>query len=260
MISHSLPRVTRIDARSGRRHGAQPVVGRGASSIASHAGTIWVTVPARGEVVRVDARTGKVEARIEPPLPPVRVAAGRSGLWVVGRAASPASPDLLLRYDAAGEQLVLPQVEFASGIGAITLGGDAVWVALVRRPRVLRLSLNGETQLGAQMTAAASSLTYGAGYLWASIDADDAIARVDPASGLVVTTVAARHPGQIAFAGDRVFAASNTAHSGVVLDPKTVRPTGTPLNVPLNPYGVASGAGHVWVTGVGENTVTRLDY
>jgi len=259
VISHSLPRVTRIDARSGRRQGAQPLVGRGASSIASHAGTIWVSVPARGEVVGVDARTGKVEARIEPPLPPVRVAAGPSGVWVVGRALSPASPDLLLRYDAAGEQL-LPPVEFASGIGAITLGGGAVWVALVRKDRVLRLSTNAETQLGAQMTAPASSLAYGGGYVWASVEVDDAVARVHPVRGQAVTTSSARHPGQIAVAGDRVFVASNTAHTVVVFNPKTVRRTGTPLDVPLNPYGVATGEGHVWVTGVGTNTVTRIDY
>jgi hypothetical protein len=257
VISHSLPRVARIDARSRRRHGAQPLVGRGASSIAAHAGTIWVAVPERGEVVRVDARTGKVEDRVTPPLKPVRVAADASGLWVACRAASPESSDVLFRYDGAGE-VVLGQVEFPDGINAITLGDDAVWVALTRKPRLLRLSRDAKIQYGAQLTAPASSLAYGAGHVWESIDVGDSIARVHPVSRQVVTTGAARYPGQAAVAGDRVFVASNTAHTVVVLKTRTVRRTGRPLDVPPNPYAVATGAGHVWVTGVGANTVTRI--
>ena len=77
---------------------------------------------------------------------------------------------------------------------------------------------------------------------------------------MVVTTAVAQGPAQLAVAGGRVFVASNTDHTVVVLNPKTVRRSGKPLQVPLNPYGVVAGAGHVWVTGLGKNTVTRLDY
>jgi hypothetical protein len=45
-----------------------------------------------------------------------------------------------------------------------------------------------------------------------------------------------------------------------VLDPVTLQPVGRPLAVPLNPLAVAAGAGHVWVTGLGENTLTRIDH
>ena len=88
----------------------------------------------------------------------------------------------------------------------------------------------------------------------------NAVARVDPRRLVAVTTAVARRPAQIAVAGGRVFVASNTDHTVVVLTRRRSGASGKPLDVPLNPYGVVAGAGHVWVTGLGENTVTRLDY
>jgi hypothetical protein len=259
VISHSRPRVARLDPKSGRRRGDQPLVGRGASSIAAHRDTIWVAVPRRGEVVRVNARSGHVEERITPSLSPVRVAVGASGLWVLGRAAAPDSPDVLLHYDRAGEPL-LHQIPFRSGLAAIALGGHAVWLALEREPRIVRLSLSARREIGITLTGAASALAWGGGYLWASVAESDAVARVDPTRGQAVTTAVGRSPAQIAVAGGRVFVASNTDHTVVVLDPENPRKARESLPVPLNPYAVAAGAGHVWVTGVGENTLTRIDY
>ena len=128
VISHHRSMVTRLDRASRVRHGDQPVVGRGASDIAARENLIWVAVPRRGEVVLVDARSGHVEARVEPPAEPVRVALGRSGLWVAGHGASDDDPDVLLHYDRAGAQL-LHRVAFRDRISAITLGDGAVWVA-----------------------------------------------------------------------------------------------------------------------------------
>jgi hypothetical protein len=259
VISHHRPTVTRLDPESLRRHGDQPTVGRGASDIAEHENAIWVTVPTRGELVRVDPNSGHVEARIEPPVEPVRVAVGRSGLWVVGRGTSTDVPDVLMHYGPAGGQ-VLHRAEFRHGISAVTLGDGAVWVALEREPRIVRLSLRAQRQWGATLTGPASALAYGGGYLWASVPEDDAVSRVDPASGQVVTTLAAREPGQIAVARGRVYVASTLAHSVVVLDPKHPRQKGESLPVPLNPYAVTTGAGHVWVSGLANNTLTRIDF
>jgi len=259
VVSYSRPRVARLDPASGRRRGDQPLVGRGASSIAAHRDNVWVAVPERGEVVRVDARSGHVKDRVEPPVSPVRVAVGASGLWVLGRATSPDAPDVLLHYDGAGERL-LHQTPFDSGVSAIALGGRAVWVALEREPRIVRLSLAARREIGITLTGSANALAWGGGYLWASVAESDAVARVDPTRAQAVTTAVGRSPAQIAVAGGRVFVASNTDHTVVVLDPDNPRKARESLPVPLNPYAVAAGAGHVWVTGVGENTLTRIDY
>ena len=103
-------------------------------------------------------------------------------------------------------------------------------------------------------------LTYGAGYVWASVPTDDSVAQINPRTKLAITSVAAHRPEQLAVAHDRVFVASNTDHTLVVLDPKTGKRDGKPLPVAPNPYGVAAGAGHVWITGMGRNTLTRIDF
>ena len=91
-------RITRLDAETGRKLRDQPFVGLGASAIASDAGRVWVTKLATSGVLRLDPRSGELRYRIPTPLPPARVAAGRSGLWVVVRA-DPDAPVVLLRYD-----------------------------------------------------------------------------------------------------------------------------------------------------------------
>ena len=78
---------------------------------------------------------------------PVRVALGRSGLWVAGHGASDDDPDVLLHYDRAGAQ-VLHRVAFRNRISAITLGDGAVWVAFESEQRIVRLSLTAERQWG----------------------------------------------------------------------------------------------------------------
>jgi predicted Ser/Thr protein kinase len=258
VISHHRSRVTRLDRVSRIRHGDQPVVGRGASDIAVHEKLIWVAVPRRGEVVLVDARSGHVEARIEPPVEPFRVAVGRSGLWVAGHGATEDDPDVLLHYDRAGAQ-VLHRVEVRNRISAITLGDGAVWMALESEPRIVRLSLTAERQWGATLTGPASALVFGGGYLWATVPEDEGVARVDPGTGQTVTTNGAREPGQVAFARGRVYVADTIDHSLLILDPKHPRDEPESLRMPLNPYAVTPGAGHIWVSGLAHNTLTRLD-
>jgi streptogramin lyase len=64
----------------------------------------------------------------------------------------------------------------------------------------------------------------------------------------------------LAVAHGNVFVASNTDHRLVRLAPRTNDPIGRPMRVPHNPFAVAAGEGHVWVTGTADNTLTRIDY
>ena len=89
---------------------------------------------------------------------------------------------------------------------------------------------------------------------------DEAVARVDRDTSRTVTTDAAREPGQIAFARGRVYVADTIGHSVLILDPKHPRHEPESLPMPLNPYAVTPGAGHVWVSGLARNTLTRLDF
>lgn len=258
VLSFHEPRIARFDADTGRRLHEQPHVGRGASSIAAHGGIVWVAKRATSAVLGLDARSGERVQRIDTPVPPARVAAGPSGLWVVARATD-AGPATLLRYNSGGALLQEPE-EFADGIAAIALGDGAAWVALANVQRIVRITPGESSRMGAWLAGPAAALAFGAGHLWASVPHNDSVARIDPDDRQAPATGVERDPSGLAVAGGRVFVASYTTHTVTVLDADRLRRRPVRVPVPLNPYAVAEGAGHVWVTGLGANTLTRLDY
>jgi DNA-binding beta-propeller fold protein YncE len=257
VISYRGTRVAALDAQSGERLGPQPRIGRGATSIAADRDAVWVTLPPRGYVVGIGPESGSLIRRITTPLPPFRVAVGRSGLWIAARETAE-GPAVLLHYDRSGGTL-LHQLDFPAGISALALGGGYAWVALAQASRIVRVSPDGMIEQGANLVAPAAALSYGAGHLWASALGDDSVARIDPRSKVAVTTAAGRHPVQLAVARGHVYVASNTNHRVLVLDAETGKRSAPPLRVAPNPFAVAAGGGHVWVTSVGTGTLTRLD-
>jgi hypothetical protein len=250
-------RIARLDARTGRRLRRQPFIGRGAAGIAADAGTVWVAKRATTAVLELDARTATLRRRVPMPLPPVRVAADATGLWVVARTASDA-PAVVLRYDRAGTRL-LEQAWFDEGVSAIAVGGGAAWVALAGTARIMRLAPGRRPTLATWLNEPASVLSYGAGQLWASIPDDDSIAGFHPRRDRLVTTAVRQRPAGLAVARGRLFVASNTQHTLEVLDPRALRRGALKhLRMPLNPYAVTSGGGSVWVTGLANGSVTRV--
>ncbi len=257
VISALRARVTRIDAATLRRHGRQPRVGRGAVSVTAHGSAVWVAISRQGRVVELDAETGRVVRRLAVPVAPILVAAGAGGLWVAGHGPGD-DPDVLFHYDAGG--VLLGRTALDQDATALTLGGGRAWVAFDGVPRLFSFDGRLRVRSRSWLTAPGKELAYGAGRVWVSVPADDSVARYDPGDKRPVTTLAARRPQGLAVAGGRVFVASNTSHSVVTLDPETGRPVGEPLTMPPNPWAVAAGEGHVWVSGVGANTLTRIDY
>jgi DNA-binding beta-propeller fold protein YncE len=259
VTSFDQPWVTRIDAATGRERRQHPRVGLGASSIARAGMSVWVATRLEREVVRIDARSGRVTARLHPGEPPWRLAAGLGSLWVATSSTVPAV-DQLVRYDAAG--LELGRTPMPRGAGAVTTGSGAVWVAERDVPDVLRLDPHtGRTVVWAKLLAPASALYYGGGYVWATLGSADSIARIDPRRrDGVVTTAAGHRPSQAVLAGERLFVASTTDHTVLVIDPRTALVVGAPLHVALNPSAITADRRAVWVTGAGENTITRIAY
>ena len=59
------------------------VAGLASAGIAAGYGAVWVPLPKEDIVVRLDIRTGRVEARVPVSGGPKRVAVGEGGVWVV---------------------------------------------------------------------------------------------------------------------------------------------------------------------------------
>jgi YVTN family beta-propeller protein len=208
-------------------------------------------------VLRLDGRSGKVRRRWSVEDKPVRLAVDKSGAWV-GTQAQLDGPGVLRHYDLAGHPIQTLTVN--EGIGGLVVGGGATWVIKARTNKVARLR-PGQTALAdwAALPAPAAAMRYDDGAVWVSLDVD-AIARVMAEGGNLRTAAAGRSPAQSVLAGGHLFVASRNDDTVVVLDPKTLKPVGDPIAVGANPYAMVAGERSVWVTGLGDNTLTRIDY
>ena len=165
----------------------------------------------------------------------------------------------MLHYGA--EERRLAQYPLKAKITAIVLTLGSLWVAEYRQPDVKRIDTRtGRMRLGAQLTSVAGSLAAGGGYVFAGMPNEDTVARIEPGhSHDPVYRIAGKRPEQLTYARGRVYVASRYDGTLVVIDPKTMRPAQNPLTVRLNPFAVTSDRRHVWVTGLGDDTVTRVD-
>ena len=255
VLSASRSRLVQLDPATGERTGAQPEVGVGTVDLDARGAVLWTANRRRGEVLRIDARTGAIR-RFRPPLPPVLVAATRDGAWVAGSDGE-GTPDVLWRLGDDGTPRA-PGREFGSGIGALAVGGGSVWVANTELPRVLELGADGRSRGAEFAPGEPFAFAWGADALFASVGPVYA-ARFKPRTQAELHRGLAQGPRQLAVAGGRVFVADDGGNRVVVADPETLEPVAA-LDVPPNPYGMTAGGGHVWVTGTGEDTVTRIDY
>jgi YVTN family beta-propeller protein len=253
------PYVTRIDAETGEETGKHPKVGNDINALVAFGGAVWMTLGFDREVARLDPRSGKVEQRVALANRPVRLAVDESGLWVGTEIEGGDGAGQLLRYDLAGH--LIQTITVPEGVGALAAADGVIWVVKDRTNKLARMK-PGATSLSdwSTLPSAVASMRYAGGYLWVTLDDEDAIARIDAATGNQRTATAGHSPAQSVLADGHLFVASRNDNTVVVLDPKTLKPQGDPIEVGFNPYGLAADERAVWVTGLGDNTLTRIDY
>jgi DNA-binding beta-propeller fold protein YncE len=259
VICRDEPRVTVLDAGSMKPTRLAPNVGMGASDIARDRLTLWVTSREFNGVVGLDARTGRVIRRVTTGSTPTRVAADRSGLWIAVRG-EPGVSATLLRFSRDGATQLDPPLPFDNGIGAVAIGGGYLWVASPEpRRNIARVTPGGDRDPSAWADAPPGGLAFGGGALWLSESDDGVVMRYDLKTKNSPTTSVGRRPMRLVVVGGRrVYVAVNRDHRVRWLDARRGRRMGR-LPVPKNPVALAVGAGHVWVTGVGNGTLTRID-
>ena len=250
--------LTRVSAKTGKERSKHLKIGLDARAIVVYRDDVWIAVTETREVLRVDIKSGKIRDRIPIPAKPLRLAVAQSGVWV-GTDWELGGPGQLLRYDHTG---VLQQsLSVAEGIGGLVAARGAVWAIKARSRKVARLE-PGATELvdWATLPAPAQTMRYGGGYLWVTYEGEDAIARINVRTKRMATASAGKSPAQVVFAGGRVFVASRNDQSIITLDPKRMRRLGRAIRVGLNPFAMAADDRSVWVTGLADNTLTRIDY
>jgi streptogramin lyase len=220
---------------------------------------VWVVVQASNEVVRFDARTAKVRARLPiTPTPPRHLAVTRRGIWV-GTGTPAGEPGVLLWYTRAGrlrQSLLVP-----NGIRALAAGRGAIWLTTRDTPTLARVVPGAAgAHTNATLAAFGRAVRYADGSLWVVLDAGDTVMRIDPRTGNKVTASAGRSPADMIVAGGRVLVTSRNDHTLVLLRPRSLLAAAEPIRVGLHPYAITADDDTVWITGLGDSTVTRVDF
>ena len=104
-------------------------------------------------------------------------------------------------------------------------------------------------------------MRYAGGSLWVTLDDEDAIARIDAETGNLRTATAGHSPAQSVLAGGHLFVVQpQRQHAWSSWTRRRSSRSGEPIDVGFNPYALAADERSVWVTGLGDNTLTRIDY
>jgi streptogramin lyase len=250
----------RLDAMTGRPRTRDPRLPAGGKAISERGGRVWVANGPRRDVTALAAAAPhRLLEHIPLPGIPVDLAADPGGgVWVAVRGDVATGPATVFHYGSGGQ--LVGEYPFPAGVTAIVLALGSLWVAELGDPLIKRLDPHtGAVHIGARLIHVAGSLAAGGGHLWAGIPDDGVIAKITPGhSGDPSFQYAGRRPERLTYARGRLYATCRFDSTLVVLDPRSLKVVKR-LDMPLNPFAVTSDGRRVWVTGLGADTVTRVD-
>lgn len=227
---------------------------------ASAEGSVWFPLDDRGQVARVDAASGEIQALIDvgdpgavPDMPsdPHGVATGEAGIWV-GNAAAGSVARIDPATNALAESIPVPVKPYA-----LALDGSNLWVTSFLDDRVVRVDLESGSVVADVEVPKPTGIAVGFDSVWVVNHRDDKLARIDPASNDVVAEIALGERGpndlcgmcveNVAVGDDAVWTANNEGRSVSRVDPKSNTVAAT-IELPLRPWQVAAGGGSIWAS------------
>ena len=249
-------RLVVINAKTAKREPYSPHVGDPSGEAAGF-GKLWVINQAAPSLVPIGLKSHRQEGQAVP-LPAqgraVAVAGGSNAMWVGVRG----NPGLLLRIDPKNRSQPSKTIELPDGVQNITVGGGAVWIIARRRNTVTRLDIASGTQRPIFVGEKPFGIAYGRGAVWVTNNGDDTVTRIDAGSLNTTIIETGNGPKGIAVGAGAVWVADSTASTVTRIDPQTNRPSGEPIDVASNPYGVDTNGDDVWITSPADGKVQRL--
>jgi DNA-binding beta-propeller fold protein YncE len=95
--------------------------------------------------------------------------------------------------------------------------------------------------------------------VWIPSPDDDTVYKMLTKTGEVIPISVGQRPRQLAVGvGGRVYVTSFNSNEVFALDQERSRVVGEPVTVAVNPFGLAAGAGSVWVGSLPDETLTEL--
>jgi DNA-binding beta-propeller fold protein YncE/predicted Ser/Thr protein kinase len=231
-------------------------VGRGVAGVTIGAGSIWVSNPRSGAVLRVDP-PGRVTARIAVGGSPGAIVSGGGRIWVAdqGGAGVTAIDAKRARIEKRGLGTHTAPLRLAVGAGG--LWASSASTATVRRIDLGTMSVDPPILAG----RGPAGVTVGNGLVWVANGRSTTVTRIDPAthSTLGDPIEVGERPGGIDAGTSAVWVATAADDSVTRLDLTSGEPIGDPIHVGPQPGAVVVGAEAVWVANNGDGTVTRIE-
>lgn len=219
--------------------------------IAYGGGSVWVGSRFGARVTRFSVKTNKRQARIKVGSAPYALAFGKSAVWVTNEGSGTVS------RIAPRRNKVVKTIRVGGQPNGIAFAFGKVWVADYGRGRLIRIDPARNKVTGRIDIPKADWITPSADSLWISSETGS-IYRVDPASLAVraVVSVGANPLASTWFRGE-LWVPNIDSNTVSVVSPAT---NTARLTIPVgpSPIAVASAAGAVWVSSQLEGDLWRL--
>jgi YVTN family beta-propeller protein len=165
-----------------------------------------------------------------------------------------------VRYDLESGDLV-NRLSVREGVGALLATPDTIWV--VKRDTNLLSSMAPEDDVLrdiASLPGRALNMSYADPAVSVILGEQDTLVRVDSDSGRIRQGTAGDDPTNAVEVGGRVYVVNRNTDTVLLLDPETLQPAGDPIGVGVNPYALVADDRSIWVTNLGDNTLSEIRY
>jgi len=205
VTSEKTDRVVRLDPATNQT-GTQATVHKPCSGLAVGFGSLWVPSCGDKSLVRVDARTGVVQATI--PAGPADseggIATGAGSVWLVT-----SKDGELTRIDGATNKVVA-KIKIPSGSFNPLFAAGSVWVSSNTGNALVRVDpATNKVVSSTPVGPMPRFLTHGAGSIWVLNQGDGTVSRVEVKTGKLLATIAvgiSGHGGEISFGAGSAWA------------------------------------------------------
>jgi virginiamycin B lyase len=207
--------LARIDPRAKEAKLLDPIAGiaKPCGGVVNAFGALWTASCEDGALMKLDAKTAKVSAKLAAGAGNMRgiLAASADSLWMLtdGRTT-------LSRIDPV-ENKVVGEFRLPPGCANLTFAETALWVTCAAGNRVLRISAeSGLVEKSIEVSALPASLAAGESSIWVLGVKDGKIDRIDPKTNKVTKTIDLLTPGEGSIAFGEGFLWASVAGFPVV--------------------------------------------
>jgi YVTN family beta-propeller protein len=242
-----------IELSTGELGGSIPLESR-PGDVAVGAGGIWVTLPDRGAVMRIDPETMTIRNTIPVGADPSDIAIGGGSVWVTNGGSASVS-----RISAETEQVV-ETIPLTGGPAGIAVGRGGVWVANSLSASVTHIDAeSGDVLATIEVGDSPVDVALDDSNVWVTNAASGTVSRIDPATDLEVQAVPVGNGPRAIVAGpDGVWVANLLGGNVSHIDPDT-NAVDRAIPVGEAPTGLTLADGALWVSDGSDGSVRSIE-